>query len=65
MIRDYAPLAARKLDVRLPAQRTEEDDWVARLPSGAKVKSIPASAGSQSVRVVLRESSSRTETLCT
>jgi tetratricopeptide (TPR) repeat protein/transglutaminase-like putative cysteine protease len=44
MIRDYAPLAARKLDVRLPAQRTEEDDWVVRLPSGAKVKSIPAPA---------------------
>ena len=44
MIRDYAPLATRKLDVRVPAQRTEEDDWVVRLPPGAKVKSIPAPA---------------------
>jgi transglutaminase-like putative cysteine protease/Flp pilus assembly protein TadD len=44
MIRDYAPLASRKLDVRLLAQRTEEDDWVVRLPSGAKVKSIPTPA---------------------
>ncbi len=42
MIRDYAPLASRKLDVRLVAQQTEEDDWVVRLPSGAKVKNVPA-----------------------
>jgi tetratricopeptide (TPR) repeat protein/transglutaminase-like putative cysteine protease len=44
MIRDYAPLASRMLDVRLPAKRTEEYDWVVRLPAGAKVKSIPAPA---------------------
>jgi hypothetical protein len=44
MIRDYAPLSARKLDVRLHAQWTEEDDWLVRLPAGAKVKGLPASA---------------------
>jgi transglutaminase-like putative cysteine protease/tetratricopeptide (TPR) repeat protein len=48
MIRDYAPLASRKLDVRLLAQRTEEDDWVVRLPSGAKVKSVPIPASGSS-----------------
>jgi tetratricopeptide (TPR) repeat protein len=44
MVRDYAPLATRKLDVRLPAQWTEVDDWIVRLPSGAKVRSLPAPA---------------------
>jgi tetratricopeptide (TPR) repeat protein len=44
MIRDYAPLAARKLDVRLHAQWTQEDDWLIHLPPGAKVKSVPSPA---------------------
>ena len=44
MVRDYAPLAARRLDVRLYAQWTQEDDWTVRLPPGAKVKSAPASS---------------------
>jgi hypothetical protein len=47
MVRDYAPLATRKLDVRLYAQWTQEDDWTVRLPPGAKVKSsTQASKGS-------------------
>jgi tetratricopeptide (TPR) repeat protein len=41
MVRDYAPLVARKLDVRLFAQWTQEDDWTVRLPAGAKVKTAP------------------------
>jgi cellulose synthase operon protein C len=44
MVRDYAPLASRKLDVRLPAQWTQEDDWTVRLPVGTKVRSAPAPA---------------------
>jgi hypothetical protein len=41
MIRDYAPLTTRKLDVRLPARWTEEDEWIVHLPAGAKVKNAP------------------------
>jgi tetratricopeptide (TPR) repeat protein len=44
MVRDYAPLATRKLDVRLHAQWTDEDDWTVRLPSAARVKSVPSPA---------------------
>jgi tetratricopeptide (TPR) repeat protein len=44
MVRDYAPLVSRKLDVKLYAQWTEEDDWTIRLPPGAKVRSGPATA---------------------
>ena len=47
MVRDYAALTARKLDVRMFAQWTQDDDWTVRLPPGAKVKSAPqASKGS-------------------
>jgi hypothetical protein len=48
MVRDYAPLAARKLDVRLHAQWTEEDAWTLRLPQGFKVTSAPAPAAGSS-----------------
>ncbi len=44
MVRDYAPLATRKRDVRMYAQWTTEDDWTVRLPPGAKVKSAPVSS---------------------
>jgi transglutaminase-like putative cysteine protease len=44
MVRDYAPLAARQLDVRLHAQWTQEDDWTVRLPPGARVKGLPSPA---------------------
>lgn len=44
MVRDYAPLAERNLDVKLYAQWTQADEWVIRLPPGAKVKSAPASS---------------------
>ena len=53
MVRDFAPLAARKLDVRMYAQWTQEDDWTVRLPPGAKVKSAPVvGAGLEPLRVV-------------
>jgi len=41
MVRDYAPLASRKLDVRLYAQWTQDDDWTVKLPAGARVKTAP------------------------
>jgi tetratricopeptide (TPR) repeat protein len=44
MVRDFAPLATRKLDVRMYAQWTQQDDWTVRLPPGAKLKSAPVSA---------------------
>jgi tetratricopeptide (TPR) repeat protein len=44
MVRDYAPLSERKLDVRLFAQWTQIDDWTVRLPAGAKVKTSPSAA---------------------
>jgi hypothetical protein len=39
MVRDYAALASRKLDIRVYAQWTQIDDWTVHLPPGAKVKS--------------------------
>jgi hypothetical protein len=58
MVRDYAPLAERKLDVRMLAQWTEVDDWTVRVAAGAKLKSVPVSSsdagpfGSYSLDVV-------------
>ncbi|MDP9037379.1 MAG: DUF3857 domain-containing protein [Myxococcota bacterium] len=58
MVRDYAPLAARKLDVRLYARSTEEDEWTVHLPPSAVVRNLPSSAkgagpfGSYEVSVV-------------
>jgi hypothetical protein len=48
MVRDYAPLAERKLDVRMYAQWTEVDDWTVRVPAGAHLKSVPASSAESS-----------------
>jgi uncharacterized protein DUF3858 len=48
MVRDFAPLSARKLDVRMYAQWTQEDDWTLRLPAGAKVQRVPAPASGSS-----------------
>jgi tetratricopeptide (TPR) repeat protein len=44
MVRDYAPLVGRKLDVRLPAQWTTVDEWTVHLPPAAKVKNAPSPA---------------------
>ena len=43
MVRDYAPTASRALDVRLPAQWTEEDEWSVHAPAGSRVSSLPVS----------------------
>ena len=46
MVRDYATLSARKLDLRLPVNATTETEYVIKLPPGAKVAALPS--GSQS-----------------
>jgi tetratricopeptide (TPR) repeat protein len=48
MVRDYAPTAERKLDVRVPAQWTEQDEWFVHLPVGSRLKSAPASTSGAS-----------------
>jgi hypothetical protein len=44
MVRDFAPLATRQLDVRLYARWTQADDWTIRLPQGARVSGVPSPA---------------------
>ncbi len=59
MVRDYAPLTTRKLDVRIYAQWTQDDDWTVHLPPGAKVKSAPsAGEGLEPLRLLQVESES-------
>lgn len=48
MVRDYAALATRKLDVRIYARWTEEDDWTVRLPARATARGVPSSASGSS-----------------
>lgn len=48
MVRDYAPTANRTLDLRLPAQWTELDEWSVHLPAGSKVTNAPVSASGTS-----------------
>ena len=40
MVRDYAQLSQRRLDIRLPAQSVSETDWTIR-HTGMKVVSAP------------------------
>ncbi len=48
-VRDFAPLATRKLDLRFHAQWTLDQDWTVRLPGGSKMKSGPTAGSAQSV----------------
>jgi transglutaminase-like putative cysteine protease len=48
MVRDYAPLVERRLDVRFYAQWTQEDDWTVRLPPGAKLQRTPSASTASS-----------------
>jgi tetratricopeptide (TPR) repeat protein len=47
MVRDFASLASRKLDLRFYSQWTQVDDWTVKLPAGAKVSSAPQAAHGQ------------------
>jgi tetratricopeptide (TPR) repeat protein len=49
MVRDYAPVVERRLDVRFYAKWTEEDDWTVRLPPGAKLQRSPTASKAESV----------------
>jgi hypothetical protein len=49
MVRDYAPLASRQLDVRLSSQWTQDDDWTVRLPTGSHTQSVSSSRQGSSV----------------
>jgi hypothetical protein len=44
MVRDYASLASRKLDVRFYTQWTQVDDWTVHLPPGSRLKNTPQAA---------------------
>src|SRR5205823_1011053 len=48
LVRDYASLSQRRLDIRLRAQSTDESDWTLHLPAGAKVLNAPTKAEGQS-----------------
>ncbi len=41
MVREFAPLSRRTLDVRLYAQSTTSTEWTVKLPGGARVSSAP------------------------
>ncbi len=44
MVRDFASLSQRHLDIRLRAQSTTRSDWTVHLPRGARVVSLPSRA---------------------
>ncbi len=48
MVRDFASLSTRKLDLRFHARTTSETDYVVKLPPGAKVLSSPSPSSSTS-----------------
>jgi tetratricopeptide (TPR) repeat protein len=48
MVRDYATLSQRKLDLRLNSQSTTESDWTLRIPPGARVVNSPVKTEGQS-----------------
>ena len=48
LVRDYAQLSRRRLDIRLNAQSTTESDWTIHHPPGAHVVSAPLKAGGTS-----------------
>jgi transglutaminase-like putative cysteine protease len=48
MVRDFAPLSQRKLDVRLPFRSKVESDWTVRLPPAARVLRAPQAASTTS-----------------
>jgi tetratricopeptide (TPR) repeat protein/transglutaminase-like putative cysteine protease len=41
LVREFAPMSRRRLDLRLAAQTTNDSEWLVRLPPGAKITSSP------------------------
>jgi tetratricopeptide (TPR) repeat protein len=62
MVHDFAPLSQRRLDIRLPAMTTTENDWTVRLPPGMHVNRVPQASDVRSpfgdVRVEVEQFSS-------
>jgi hypothetical protein len=48
LVRSYAPLSQRRLDLKLSAQTTTEAEWTLRLPAGAKITTMPRAANETS-----------------
>jgi cellulose synthase operon protein C len=44
MVRDYAALSQRRLDVKLGARTASDNEWIVHLPAGAKITSAPKPA---------------------
>jgi transglutaminase-like putative cysteine protease len=71
MVRDFAPLAERRESTRLYAQWTQLDEWVVKLPPGAKTRSLPTASsetgpfGSYSLEVEGNATSIRVKTSVT
>lgn len=47
-VRDYATLGSRKRDLWLPGRTTTDDEWLVKLPAGAKVQEAPKAVAGQS-----------------
>ncbi len=41
MVRDYATLSSRRLDLRIPAQTTSETEYTIKIPANAKIAAMP------------------------
>ena len=44
MVRDYATLSQRRLDVRIPAQTTSETEYTIKVPASAKIAAMPGAS---------------------
>jgi transglutaminase-like putative cysteine protease len=54
MVRDLAPLSQRKLDIRIQAMTTTENDWTIHLPSGMRLIRGPLASEVRSAFGVVR-----------
>jgi cellulose synthase operon protein C len=44
MVREFAPLSQRHLDIKLPAQTTTENEWTIKYPASMRVTAMPIPA---------------------
>ncbi len=44
MVRDWASLSSRRLDLRIPAQTTDVSEYTIKIPAGAKIAAMPGGA---------------------
>jgi transglutaminase-like putative cysteine protease/tetratricopeptide (TPR) repeat protein len=48
MVRDWASLSTRRLDLRIAAQTTTETDYTIKIPAGAKIVALPGASSAPS-----------------